>query len=52
MPLRMVSETDEPMRMAPANSKTEAKRTACFTVMALAPTDVANALATSLAPMP
>jgi hypothetical protein len=52
MPLRMVDVTSPPARKAPRNSNTAAIRIACFTVMARAPTEVAMALATSLAPMP
>jgi hypothetical protein len=52
MPLRMVSATLEPARTAPANSKMTARPHACLMVSALEPTEVAYALATSLAPMP
>eukprot|EP00962_Isochrysis_galbana_P053631 scaffold25066_cov106-Isochrysis_galbana.AAC.1 len=52
MPLRMVSATLLPARTAPANSKMTARAHACLMVSALEPTEVAYALATSLAPMP
>ena len=39
-----------PSTMAPVNSKMMASTTACHILRVLAPTDVANALATSLAP--
>jgi len=51
MPLRIVSATEEPARTAPLNSKTTASTHACLMVSALEPTEVAYALATSLAPM-
>ena len=52
MPLRMVSVTRDPSKKAPRNSKTAPMHTAWRMVSDLDPTDVANALATSLAPMP
>jgi hypothetical protein len=52
MPLRMVAVTSPPASTAPANSKTAAIMKACFIEIALAPVEVAIALATSLAPMP
>lgn len=52
MPLRMVLVTCEPSKTAPRNSKTPARITACLIVRAFAPTEVAKALATSLAPIP
>lgn len=47
----MVSDTCEPTRKAPANSKMAASTRACLKVMATDPTEVPKALATSLAPM-
>merc|ERR1719247_1741078 len=41
MPFRIVLATLEPISTAPANSKTAASMTACLTVMALDPTEVA-----------
>jgi len=52
MPLRTVSETDEPMETAPRNSKMTARKTACLMVRDPAPTEEAYAFATSFAPMP
>merc|ERR1719453_381425 len=52
MPLRMVLTTSPPRKVAPTNSMTTAMTHACLTVRALEPTEVANALATSFAPMP
>merc|ERR1719228_52477 len=52
MPLRTVEVTVPPKPIAPANSKIPAMTVACFKLMALAPTEVENALATSLAPIP
>jgi hypothetical protein len=52
MPFRMVVVTWPPARNAPANSNIAAITMACFMVIALEPTDVPIALATSLAPMP
>jgi len=52
IPLRIVEVTSPPARTAPANSKIAATMMACLMVSALAPTDVAIALATSLAPIP
>eukprot|EP00967_Tisochrysis_lutea_P158573 scaffold324562_cov55-Tisochrysis_lutea.AAC.1 len=52
MPLRIVSATFDPASTAPANSKMTASAHACLIVRALEPTEVAYALATSLAPMP
>merc|ERR1719453_1897425 len=52
MPLRMVLTTSPPRKVAPMNSMTTAMTHACLMVSALEPTDVANALATSFAPMP
>ena len=46
--LRIVEVTEAPKSMAPRNSHTPAMRTACFNVMDLAETDVANALATGI----
>jgi hypothetical protein len=46
---RMVLTTSPPMKQAPTNSMTTAMQHACFTVSALEPTEVANALATSFA---
>lgn len=50
--LRTVSVTLEPKSKAPRNSKIPATMTACVSVSALAPTEVAKAFATSLAPIP
>ena len=47
---RMVSATREPTETEPANSVTEAMRTACFMVRQREEMDVAKELATSLAP--
>lgn len=47
---RMVSATREPTDTEPANSVTEAMRTACFMVRQREEMDVAKELATSLAP--
>ena len=44
--------TFEPMSNAPKNSQMDAMTTACLTVRAFEPTDVAKQFATSLAPMP
>jgi len=52
MPLRMVDVTSPPASTAPRNSNTAATSIACLIVSALEPTEVAIALATSLAPMP
>ena len=52
MPLRMVEVTSPPASQAPANSKIMAIIMACLIVMALEPTEVPIALATSLAPIP
>jgi len=52
MPLRTVSDTCEPTRKAPANSRRAARITARRSVSAPEPTDVPMALATSFAPMP
>ena len=52
MPFLMVLETLLPMSRAPKNSKTAASMTACLTVIALEPTEVAYAFATAFAPMP
>ncbi len=52
MPRRIVEVTSPPARTAPRNSKMAATSIACLIVSALDPTDVAIALATSLAPMP
>ena len=52
IPLRIVEVTSPPARKAPRNSKIAAIMIACLTVIALEPTDVAIAFATSLAPMP
>ena len=52
MPFRIVLATFEPMSSAPKNSQTDAMTTACLTVRAFEPTDVAKQLATSLAPIP
>ena len=52
MPLRTVEVTSPPANTAPANSKMAATSIAPRTVRTLEPTDVAMALATSLAPMP
>ena len=52
MPPLIVSVTDEPSRTAPPNSHTAATRMAWPMVRAFAPTEEANELATSLAPMP
>ena len=40
------------MNRAPENSKIDASMSACLIVKAPEPTEVANALATSLAPIP
>lgn len=48
---RMVSATREPTETEPANSVTEATRTACFMVRQREEMEVAKELATSLAPM-
>eukprot|EP00181_Compsopogon_caeruleus_P005451 CAMPEP_0184682498 /NCGR_PEP_ID=MMETSP0312-20130426/7436_1 /TAXON_ID=31354 /ORGANISM="Compsopogon coeruleus, Strain SAG 36.94" /LENGTH=75 /DNA_ID=CAMNT_0027134197 /DNA_START=34 /DNA_END=257 /DNA_ORIENTATION=+ len=45
-----VSVTSPPSRTAPPNSQIAARRHAHFSLIDPAPTDVANALATSLAP--
>ena len=47
-----VSVTRDPNKKAPKNSKTAAIQTAWNTVKDLAPTEVAKAFATSLAPIP
>src|SRR5690606_7947020 len=52
MPLRMVDVTSPPASTAPANSNTAAINSACFIEIALAPVEVAMALATSFAPIP
>merc|ERR1719453_2909096 len=52
MPLRMVFTTSPPRKVAPMNSMTTAMAHAWRMVSAFEPTDVAKALATSLAPMP
>ena len=52
IPLRIVDVTPEPSSMAPPNSKIAATMTACRSDSALEPTEVANELATSLAPIP
>merc|ERR1719242_1185398 len=52
MPLRTVSLTVAPKPTAPTNSNIPAITVACFRVMALAPTEVEKALATSFAPIP
>merc|ERR1719216_816724 len=52
MPLRTVSLTVPPKPTAPTNSNIPAMTVACFKLMALAPTEVENALATSFAPIP
>lgn len=52
MPLRTVLVTPRPRRSAPANSMTPAMHVAWKSVSVLEPTEVAKALATSLAPMP
>ena len=52
MPLLLGLATFEPMSSAPKNSQTDAMTTACLTVRAFEPTDVAKQLATSLAPIP
>ena len=51
IPLRMVLVTCEPMKVAPTMFSMPAMNTACFKVMAFAPTADAMELATSLAPM-
>jgi hypothetical protein len=48
--VRIVSATREPTATLPANSHTAAMHIACFIVKDLDETDVANELATSLAP--
>lgn len=48
--VRMVSATRSPTATLPANSQTEATAIACLRVRDLDETDVANELATSLAP--
>ena len=52
MPFATVWVTWDPIRKAPENSITEAIPRAVGSVIAFAPTEVANALATSLAPIP
>lgn len=52
MPPLMVSVTDAPRRTAPPNSMIAATKIAWPMVRALAPTEEAKELATSLAPMP
>jgi len=52
MPSRMISAALEPASTAPRNFKITASPHACLMVSALEPTEVAYALATSLAPMP
>ena len=52
MPPLIVSVTPDPSSRAPENSHTAATMMAWGMVRALAPTDDANELATSLAPMP
>ena len=52
IPLRIVFVTSPPASTAPENSNTAAMISACLIVMAREPTEVAIALATSLAPMP
>ena len=51
IPLRIVSVTWEPMKVAPTMLRIPAITMACRRVIALAPTDEAMELATSLAPM-
>lgn len=51
MPDLIVSAVRAPTATAPVNSMIEAARAACFIVNDLDATDVANELATSLAPM-
>merc|ERR1712093_896033 len=51
MPFLIVSAVRAPTATAPANSMTAAASVACFIVSDLDATDVANELATSLAPM-
>ncbi len=48
---RMADVTCDPIKAAPTKSRIPAMNTACRSVMALAPTGAAMALATSLAPM-
>jgi hypothetical protein len=52
MPPLIVSVTPDPSSTAPENSHTAATSRAWGMVSALAPTEEANELATSLAPMP
>ena len=52
IPFLIVEVTSPPAKYAPRNSKIAAIKIACLKVMALLPTDVPIALATSLAPMP
>ena len=52
IPLRIVEVTSPPARYAPINSNMAAINIACLNVIALLPTDVPIALATSLAPIP
>ena len=52
IPFLIVDVTSPPARYAPRNSNMAAIKTACFKVIALLPTDVPIALATSLAPIP
>ena len=48
----MVSVTEDPRKTAPTSSMTNAMPIACLSEREPEPTDVANALATSLDPMP
>ena len=52
IPFLIVEVTSPPARYAPRNSKIAAINIACLNVIALLPTDVPIALATSLAPIP
>ena len=52
IPFLIVEVTSPPAKYAPRNSKTAAIKIACLKVIALLPTEVPMALATSLAPIP
>ena len=52
IPFLIVEVTSPPAKYAPRNSKTAAIKIACLKVIALLPTDVPIALATSFAPIP
>ena len=52
IPFRIVEVTSPPAKYAPRNSNIAAINIACVNVIALLPTDVPIALATSFAPMP